>query len=81
MRLLASLESPAVKHPYREDIAESVRVMARSADLDAARRDRMAGALGRLVTEDYEFCEGELGSEVLGFADEFAELPDGSDST
>lgn len=38
------------------------------------KRDRIAGALGRLVTEDYAFSESELGGKLLELADEYGEM-------
>ena len=35
-------------------------------------RDRMAGALGRIVTEDFSFSESVLGGKLLDIADKFA---------
>jgi len=39
-------------------------------------REKMAGALGRVMTEDYAFAESALGTMVLEAANCFAEMDD-----
>ena len=39
---------------------------------DVERRKKAAGGLGRIVTDDYEFSESELGGKILGFLDKYA---------
>lgn len=39
-----------------------------------AERSKSAGALARVVTEDYAFSESDLGGRLLEVADEYAEM-------
>jgi hypothetical protein len=55
-------------------IARVLTQMLASLDGDREMRDRIAGGLGRLVTDDYSFSESELGQELLRLADDFALL-------
>lgn len=57
---------------YLPEIIQSFEAMLDSLDAPKERRARMAGAVGRLVTEDYVFSESPLGGEVLGIVDDFA---------
>jgi len=57
---------------YLPEIVESFEAMLDNLDAPQERRARMAGAVGRLVTEDYVFSESSLGGEVLEIADDFA---------
>jgi hypothetical protein len=57
---------------YLPEIIRSFEAMLDNLDALQERRARMAGAVGRLVTEDYAFSENPLGEEVLGIFDDFA---------
>ena len=59
---------------YLPDIIQSLEAMLKNLDAPRERRVRMAGALERLVTEDFAFSESSLGGEVLELADDFASL-------
>lgn len=39
---------------------------------DRAQREKTAGALGRLISDNYYFMVSELGTKLLNIADEFA---------
>ena len=68
--------------PYLPTIARSLEAMRDrivSGDLDSAARRKMAGALGRLVTEDFAFSESSLGAQLLEFANDFASGEERSD--
>jgi hypothetical protein len=54
------------------EIIQSLEAMSTALDLPLERRRRMAGALGRLVTEDFAFAESSVGGAILLLADEFA---------
>lgn len=60
---------PAV---YSSEIIQSLEAMLGSLEAPQNRRAQMAGALERLVTEDYAFSESELGGEILRLTDDFA---------
>lgn len=57
---------------YLPDIIESLEVMLDNLDAPRERRDRMAGALGYIVLDDFPFAESALGGEVLEITDAFA---------
>lgn len=59
-------------YPFLPEIIQSLEVMRDSPNLSQERRAKMAGALGRLVTEDYRFSESSLGGEILKVVEEFA---------
>jgi hypothetical protein len=56
---------------YLPEIIRSLESMLDNLDAPQERRARMAGALERLVTEDYSFSESSLGGEILELADGF----------
>jgi hypothetical protein len=60
-------------YPYLPDIAKSLEAMLENVDTSPSRRDKMAGGLGRIVTEDYAFSESDLGGRILRVADDFAQ--------
>lgn len=60
-------------YAYLPDIAKSLEAMLDNIDASPSRRDKMAGGLGRIVTEDYAFSESDLGGRILRVADDFAE--------
>ncbi len=72
--LLGKLREEGVSptSPYLPEIIESLEEMDRSMDAPRERRRKMAGAVGRLVTEDFGFSESALGGEVLQLAEDFA---------
>ena len=57
--------------PFLPEIIESLENMKKNLDESRERKERMAGALGRLVTEDFNFSESELGTKILQIADDF----------
>jgi hypothetical protein len=57
---------------YLPDIIESLEAMLENLDAPRERRDRMAGALGYIVLDDFAFAESALGGEVLEITDAFA---------
>jgi hypothetical protein len=76
---LSTLIAEAIKarqapdsYAFLPEIIDSLTAMERSLDLDVERRSRMAGALERLVTEDFAFSEGSLGRALLRVANDFA---------
>lgn len=66
----ASLEPGA--YALLPEIIQSLEAMLSGLDQPAERRRRIAGALGRLVTDDFAFAESRLGGAILEVADEFA---------
>ena len=63
-------------YPFLPEIIESLENMKKKLNESRDRRERMAGGLGRLVTEDFDFSESELGTKLLKIADEFVEYKD-----
>jgi hypothetical protein len=59
-------------YPYLPEIEKSLAEMLKNTDASPSRRDKMAGGLGRIVTEDYAFSESDLGGRILRIADDFA---------
>lgn len=59
---------------FLPDIGRVLTQMAQGLELDREIRDRIASGLGRLVTDNYTFSESDLGQELLGVADDFAQL-------
>ena len=73
--LLGELRKPqgeASAFPYLPEVIESLEAMEHSLEAPRERRVKMAGALGRLVTEDFAFSESPLGGAILKLADDFA---------
>lgn len=62
--------------PFLPEIIESLENMQKNLNENRDRKERMAGALGRLVTEDFNFSESELGTKILKIADDFVEYKD-----
>ena len=59
---------------YLPGIEATLERMLEKISAPRAERDRIAGGLGRVVTDDYAFSESELGGRLLAVADEYAEL-------
>jgi hypothetical protein len=59
--------------PFLPEIIESLENMQKNLNVSRDRKEKMAGALGRLVTEDFNFSESELGNKILQIADDFVE--------
>jgi hypothetical protein len=59
-------------YSYLPAIINALGEMRNGVHADSNSRWKIAGALGRLVTEDYTFSEGPLGQALLKLADEFA---------
>jgi hypothetical protein len=59
--------------PFLPEIIESLENMQKNLNVSRDRKEKMAGALGRLVTEDFNFSESELGNKLLKIADDFVE--------
>jgi hypothetical protein len=61
-------------YPYLPVIVETLEKMKSviiNNSYDQEKRARMAGGLGRIITEDYSFSVSELGIMLLGITDEF----------
>lgn len=69
---LRKAEHEGTTFPYLAEVIESLEAMQNKIEAPSERRVRMAGALGRLVTEDFAFSESCLGGEILKLADDFA---------
>jgi hypothetical protein len=61
-------------YPYLPEILNSLETMRGALSLSRERRSKMAGALGRIVTEDYSFSESHLGDKIIKLANDFSEL-------
>jgi hypothetical protein len=59
-------------YPFLPDIIKALEAMQCGLSLARERRERMAGAVGRLVTDGLDFAESPLGSSILKVADDFA---------
>ena len=60
-------------YPLLPDILallEQIRSMLLTEAMDLQSRQKFVGALGRLVTEDVAFSEGELGGKLLEFGND-----------
>lgn len=66
-----AIESPNA-YGYLPYIKECLNVMLNAEAMPSQERERLAGALGRLVTEDSVFSESQMGTILLELADEFA---------
>ncbi len=71
---LRQAELEGTTFPYLHEVVESLEAMQDSVEVPRERRVKMAGAVGRLVTEDFAFSESPLGGEILELADDFASL-------
>lgn len=74
VNLLLRLRDPsqhAQQAPFLPEIIQSLEAMADSTEAPRDRRVRMAGALARLVTEDFTFSESALGGEILELTNDF----------
>jgi hypothetical protein len=72
-------QSKLNSNPYFPDIILSLKQMREIIIIGSghsryskAERSKIAGALGRIITEDFSFSESMLGSKLLNIADEFA---------
>jgi hypothetical protein len=63
----------ATPHPFLPVVGQSLEKMKKNVRAKQLNREKMAGALGRIVTEDDEFAESELGSQILDVVNEFAD--------
>jgi hypothetical protein len=61
-------------YSYLPEIAQSLEAMKKGLILSRERRSKMAGALERIVTEDFIFSESPLGEEILKLSGDFAEF-------
>ena len=59
-------------YAYLPEIIESLRSMLDGDTMSQRDRERLAGGLGRLVTDDFAFSESHLGTKLLELADQFA---------
>lgn len=66
-------------YPYLPDIIKILDKMKSMATngADNDLKERIAGGLGRIVTEDYSFAVSELGMFLLEIADQFAPAQNG----
>jgi len=39
-------------------------------------REKMMGGLGRIITDDFEFSESNLGSKIIDLSEKYVALPD-----
>jgi hypothetical protein len=61
-------------YPFLPGIKAALEAMLTGLPLTPRERERLSGALGRLVTEDYRFSESKLGTALLQLADEFTSI-------
>lgn len=59
-------------YPFLPEIQETLKAMLAGLTRTPKERERLSGALGRLVTEDFGFSESKLGTTLLELADDFA---------
>jgi len=59
-------------HPFLPAVEESLQAMKKNVRARKSDRESMAGALGRIVTDDYAFAESELGNHIFDVINEFA---------
>ncbi|MHB1426769.1 MAG: hypothetical protein ACYC3I_26735 [Gemmataceae bacterium] len=59
-------------YPFLPEIQQTLKAMLAGLTMAPTERERLSGALGRLVTEDYGFSESNLGTTLLELADDFA---------
>lgn len=60
-------------HASLPTIANTLESLFKSKDASKETRERMARGLDRLVTDNYEFSESELGIVLLDFANDFVD--------
>jgi hypothetical protein len=58
-------------YPFLPEIQETLKAMLAGLTTPTKEREQLAGALGRLVTEDFGFSESKLGTTLLELADDF----------
>jgi hypothetical protein len=61
-------------YPSLPEIQQVLEAMLSGLTLAPRERERLSGAPGRLVTEDYGFSESKMGTILLELADEFASI-------
>jgi hypothetical protein len=59
-------------YAFLPEIIASLKAMQSRSTMTSGERERLAGSLGRLVTEDSAFSEGPLGTMLLELAEQFA---------
>lgn len=72
LRRARASHGKSAAYAFLPEIIRSLEAMQTSLSAPRARRARMAGALERLVTEDFTFSKSPTGAELLDLADEFA---------
>ncbi|MBT5019030.1 hypothetical protein OAF42_03140 [Planctomicrobium sp.] len=60
-------------YAFLPTIANTLESLFKSKDASKETRERMARGLDRLVTDNYEFSESELGIVLLDFANDFVD--------
>jgi len=59
-------------YPFLPEIKKALEAMLASGAMAERELERLSGALGRLVTDNYSFSESDLGTTLLSLGDEFA---------
>lgn len=72
-RVEEAIASPGA-YPFLPEIKVSLQAMLTGLTSTPKERERLSGALGRLVTEDYRFSESEMGTTLLELANKFASI-------
>ena len=75
-KLITSIEGEIKKpdfYPYLPEILEILNLMRITTEADKERKTKLIGGLMRLVTEDFEFSESVLGTEILEVANQYYE--------
>jgi hypothetical protein len=78
-KLIKSIDQEIKKqdaYPYLPEILEILSLMRTSIvdkKTDKERKSKLIGGLMRLVTEDFEFSESDLGTEILEVANQYYE--------
>jgi hypothetical protein len=65
------LTQSAFPNPDLPGIIGCLEAMKRGLDDDISKKSKLAGALGRLVMEDYAFSASPFGIELLSLADDY----------
>lgn len=65
-------QGSTLPHPFLGVIEESLEHMKKNVRAKKVDRESMAGALGRIMTEDNAFSESELGDRIFEVINEFA---------